>query len=322
MTRNLALFCSALLALPLSAQTIAEYSFDNPDLTSSQPAFATVSDLTVSNTFVFGGSNPDRWLCLTTAWNNGGGTLSFTVTPNPGIVLDYTELSWDAVTNNASVSDSVRAAEVRANGVILGVIDPLTHLTTESVDLTNEPTLQGSTVPVTFEIDFVGNPNGQSSYEIGALRLLGGLCTTSCCPLAAIVENLGSGCAPSGITVPALTGVTLPMIGNDLDVQIDSPSTPSGLSLLAFGFSSTFNSVFNMPLPLPLGQFGFPGCTLYTSSEFLTSVMLDGNGSGQFTLTFPPSAKWCGAEITFQAFGLTSSNEVVTSQGLRNVVGS
>ncbi|MCA8952026.1 MAG: hypothetical protein KDE27_21125, partial [Planctomycetes bacterium] len=62
------------------------------------------------------------------------------------------------------------------------------------VDLSAVASLQAATVPVTFAIDFTGNPTGQSSYEIGALRLTGDQCT------------------------PAITGVTpgsLPQLTDD-----------------------------------------------------------------------------------------------------------
>ncbi|MCR9243959.1 MAG: hypothetical protein NXI31_02935 [bacterium] len=167
---------TALLSSVLSAQTIAEFSFDSDDLTSPQPAFATVSDLAISNSYMFGGPSSDRWLCLTTAWNNVGGTVSFTVTPNAGVAIDYGALTWQARTNAPHLSDSVRAATLRVNGQVVDTIDPLEHLVLETIDLSSFAPLQGNENAVTFEIEFVGNPNGQTAYEIGELNLTGGVC--------------------------------------------------------------------------------------------------------------------------------------------------
>ncbi|MCA8954167.1 MAG: hypothetical protein KDE27_31960, partial [Planctomycetes bacterium] len=93
---------SVLLASSLAAQTLAEFDFDSFTLSSPQPSFATVSDLQISNTWMYGGPSGDVWLCLTTDWNAVGGTVSFTVTPTGGVAIDYGTLAWDAVTGNSS----------------------------------------------------------------------------------------------------------------------------------------------------------------------------------------------------------------------------
>lgn len=312
----------SLLAASLSAQTIANYSFDDENLITPQPPFASVTDLSISNAFQFGGSSPDKWLCLTTAWNNTGGTVSFTVTPNAGVFIDYDELSWAAVTNNPASSDSVRAATVRANGNLLAVIDPLTHLVVESVDLTAFAFLESNGDPVTFEIEFEGNPNGESSYEIGYLKLTGGPCTANCCLNQHDVLTIGTGCAPSSAVVPTMVSLSPPILGQPIRVGVNSPSSPNSLVLLNFGLDSTFSSVFNAPLPVDLGPFGFPGCSVYQSGHFIAALMLDANGRAPYQVAIPLAAKWCEAEVTFQTYALTPQGEVMLTAGLRNIIGN
>lgn len=219
MQHKLTLAALCTLATSLSAQTIANFSFDNADLISSQPSFATVTDLHVSNSYMFGGGGSDLWLCLTTAWNHSGGTLSFTVTPNAGTSIDYDSLRWNAITANASVSDSVRAATVKANGLTLEVIDPLSHNTTHDIDLEVWDFLQGNVDPVTFEIEFEGNPTGQSAYEIGFLELRGGPCIPTI-----------SGATPN--TLPTITNDCYILDGTCFDqilgIKFDGVTIPGG----------------------------------------------------------------------------------------------
>ena len=166
----------SLLACGAVAQApIACFDFASQSISSTQPAFASVSDVSVSNNYVFGGGSAG-WLCLTTAWNNSGGTITFTVTPNAGESVDYSQLSWSAVTNNPSSSDSIAAVDVFANGSLVGTVDPVTHNTVHEIDLTGFAALQGQAAPVTFVLDLTGNPTGQSSYEIDFLKVSGSRC--------------------------------------------------------------------------------------------------------------------------------------------------
>ncbi|MFK7741519.1 MAG: hypothetical protein AB8H80_14470 [Planctomycetota bacterium] len=175
---------SAALALCLTAPAVAQspiacFEFDGASLASTGTPLASVSDLVISNPFMFGGPGGNSWLCLTTAWNGVGGTISFTVTPAANELLDFSSLEWQAVTNNASVTDSVRAVTIFANGSALGTIDPLTHLTNETLDVSGVAGLQGVGSPVTFVLDFVGNPTGQSAYEVDSIKLFASACEPS-----------------------------------------------------------------------------------------------------------------------------------------------
>jgi hypothetical protein len=181
LTSNLAmrriLLATSLFACATVAQApLACFDFQGDSISSVPSALATVSDLSISNDYMFGGSASNVWLCLSTQWNNTGGTISFTVTPAPGESLNYSRFDWSAVTNNASLSDSVSAVAVTANGLVVGAVDPLTPSTTHQLDLGAVDALQGSSVPVTFVMTFVGNPTGQSAYEMGNIKLFGSQC--------------------------------------------------------------------------------------------------------------------------------------------------
>ena len=174
---NRTTLATLLLATASLAQSpIADFDYDSDTLSTAQPSFATVSDLSVSNSYIWGGPSSNRWLCLTTDWNDVGGTLSFTVTPNAGESILYSSLVWSSDTNNTSLSDSVASVEVFANGVLVGAVNPIVHETVNTIDLSGFPALQGASGAVTFELVFAGNPTGESSYESAYMRLYGEVC--------------------------------------------------------------------------------------------------------------------------------------------------
>lgn len=211
-------FASILLASAAIAQTpIACYDFDNNSVSSVQPAFASVSDLTISNDFVFGGTSSDAWLCLSTQWNNSGGTIRFLVTPNAGESIDFSSFEWSAVTNNPAVSDSVAAMTLFANGALVATVDPLSHNTVHSIDLSTYDALQGATTAVIFVMDFTGNPTGQSSYEVADLKVGGDRC----------VLNIG-GVTPGSLPVvtPDCFTLTGDCFDQVTDVKWDGTSLP------------------------------------------------------------------------------------------------
>jgi hypothetical protein len=188
----------------LAQYPLACFEFDNNSVASSQPTIATVSDLDISNEFMFGGPAGESWLCLTTQWNASGGTISFTVTPNSGESIDYSAFEWSAVTTDPSTSDSVTAMTLYANGVTVGGVDPLTHNTVHTIDLSSMPGLAGASVPVTFVMDFVGNPSGAGAYEMGYIKLL----TTSC---VLAIDNV----APAAL--PVVTSECFTLTGDCFD---------------------------------------------------------------------------------------------------------
>lgn len=174
---SLAAAALGLLATTLPAQQIsALYDFEGDTVANKAVSAITATPLTVSNTFVFGGPANDRWLCLTTDWNNTGGSITFTVTPEPGKSISPTILRWFARTNSPSTTDSVNAVEIFANGILVETVDPLTHNTDHAIDLTGVPSLKNTFNPVNFELRFRGNPTGQSSYELSGLIVESAVC--------------------------------------------------------------------------------------------------------------------------------------------------
>lgn len=143
-----------------------------------------------------------------------------------------------------------------------------------------------------------------------------------CCLNQAAVVSVGTGCAPATSTIPTLSSVALPVPGGAIGVDISSPSTPNAFGLLVYGFSSTFDPSLNLPLPVDLGAFGFPGCALNVSSEFPIGVVVDGNGDGTHSFNIPALAKWCEREISFQVFFLSANTELLTSAGLTEIIGN
>ncbi|MCR9244769.1 MAG: hypothetical protein NXI31_07040 [bacterium] len=142
-----------------------------------------------------------------------------------------------------------------------------------------------------------------------------------CCPNPATVTGLGTGCAPSQFTIPTLTSIGAPFVGGPVGVDVSSPSTPSTAGLLISGFSSRFDPIFNLPLPINLAQYGIPGCSLYASNEFVVPITTDANGDASYSVNIPGFAKWCGRDIIFQAF-FVAGGGVLSSAGLEQILGS
>ncbi|MCA8976790.1 MAG: hypothetical protein KDC98_18860 [Planctomycetes bacterium] len=142
------------------------------------------------------------------------------------------------------------------------------------------------------------------------------------CLSNASVHTTGVGCAPAGLTIPTLTEVGMPVPGNPVGVDVQSPSTPNSFGILLFGLSTTFDPVLNVPLPFDLAPVGFPGCALYTNSVWPVAVGTDANGDGNYSTPIPALAKWCDRELTFQVFFLSSNSELLTSAGLTQVFGN
>lgn len=144
-----------------------------------------------------------------------------------------------------------------------------------------------------------------------------------CCPNQAAVVPIGTGCAPSGFAIPTIDSIATPGIGVAVGVDFSSPSTPGSFALVLFGFSSSFSPTLGVPLPLDLSIVGLPGCSLYTSAEIVSGLLLDGSGAGSFSFVVPGvTTKWCGAEFTYQSFVLASGGDILGTAGLTLILGS
>ncbi len=144
-----------------------------------------------------------------------------------------------------------------------------------------------------------------------------------CCPNNAMFQSAGTGCAPSFLSAPTVTGVGLPYVGDDVVVDVSSPATPNAPGLLIHGFSNTFDPFFGVQLPLDLSIYGFPGCSLYPSNEFVLPILTDATGSAGYSVSIPGFGKWCGRTITYQAFFVApNGGAILSSDGLTATLGS
>jgi len=126
--------------------------------------------------------------------------------------------------------------------------------------------------------------------------------------------SYGTGCAGTAGT-PALAAApgSLPQLGSSFQIMVSNMPT-TGAGLVTTGFSdSAYGSV---PLPLDLGLFGAPGCTVLTSPDARNLVLSSGGVAG-LTLPIPNTTSLAGIGFFNQALvidlpanglGLTSSN--------------
>ncbi len=94
----------------------------------------------------------------------------------------------------------------------------------------------------------------------------------------------GAGCAGSAGT-PYLFGPVTPVVGGYVPI-ITANLAPATVAFTAIGLSDS--SLGATPLPLALGSFGAPGCTLYTSAELLLPAT-NWNGTAYVALQLPPT---------------------------------
>lgn len=172
---NHLVFAIVALSLPAVAQVqVARFDFQN-QLSSGQPAFAYVSDISLSRPAAYSGAVADRALSLPTAWNQGG-MFSFTIIPNYGQYLDLAHLQWTVAPNALGVSDCVSAVTVFANGIQVASFNPIPQNQLIDVGLGAFPSLQNNPLPMTFDFVFTGDPAGTSPHDITFLQVTGTAC--------------------------------------------------------------------------------------------------------------------------------------------------
>jgi hypothetical protein len=126
-------------------------------------------------------------------------------------------------------------------------------------------------------------------------------------------RTYGSGCAGSaGVPTLAAAAGSRPMLGSSFLLELGN--LPAGVAFVVMGFSDTSHSPFT--LPLDLGQFGMPGCSM--SAEALATQLVIGSGTtANWSLAIPSSNSYIGVLFYNQAFvvdppanalGLTVSN--------------
>ena len=132
------------------------------------------------------------------------------------------------------------------------------------------------------------------------------------------VTTLGPGCAGT-VGVPLLTA-TPPRLGTTVTLTCNN-LRPGHFALFLVGLSNT--SWAGIPLPLDLGVLGMPGCTGYTSGDFITAIV---NVGGAAQTTVGLSSNPSGLGFTFysqvlaqdpgiNAFGAVTSNALALTVG-------
>jgi hypothetical protein len=115
------------------------------------------------------------------------------------------------------------------------------------------------------------------------------------------ISPFGSGCAGNAFAEPQLLALGLPQRGNaGFAMQVQTPATGS-LALFWFGGSRTFAPPF--ALPLDIGPFGAPGCTLWASLDYTYFGLVDAGGN--YTVALPvPSDPALAFQTAFSQSGV------------------
>ncbi|MGE3173908.1 MAG: kelch repeat-containing protein [Planctomycetota bacterium] len=115
---------------------------------------------------------------------------------------------------------------------------------------------------------------------------------------AASATPFGGNCAGSaGPVTLGLTGAALPWLGDTIEAVVTPAPTP-GLCLLWFSASNT--NWGGVPLPLALGPFGMPGCTVDVAID-ATLLTAPVAGTASFALQVPNDPALLGGEAHLQA---------------------
>jgi predicted deacylase len=114
--------------------------------------------------------------------------------------------------------------------------------------------------------------------------------------------------------IPVLSSNDVPKLGANFGLRL-AQAAPNAPAMLVIGASRT--AWGTVPLPLNLGPFGAPGCSLLASLEFLMQTRTDGNGTATLQFSVPNRAALVGttffdqfvvADPTINAMGLVVSN--------------
>jgi hypothetical protein len=129
----------------------------------------------------------------------------------------------------------------------------------------------------------------------------------------------GGGCGGGPLSLGAVSG-SLPIIGRDLRTRIDNVAGPLAIGIV--GFSDTAYGAY--ALPLQLGGFGMPQCSLY-ADPLLSFLLLPTSGSADWNFAIPAVTEAIGLRFYQQAFAVeTTANAtgVVSSNGGAALIGT
>ncbi|MBL8896665.1 MAG: hypothetical protein JNM84_03515 [Planctomycetes bacterium] len=113
-------------------------------------------------------------------------------------------------------------------------------------------------------------------------------------------RSSGSGCRDAGGTALRLTTAGCPDRRAGFSIGLATSASNVSPFFLIFGLSDTNTS--GIALPLDLGLFGAPGCSLYTSQEGVIGPLPNVGGGGSLALTLPNDPTLTGGISHWQAF--------------------
>jgi len=131
--------------------------------------------------------------------------------------------------------------------------------------------------------------------------------------------SYGAGCA-SIFGVPTISADALPWLGTTLSGNV--ANLGAGATALMLGDSkATWGPV---PLPLDLGSFGMPGCSLY-ANPLVSMGLVNTSGTAPWSIPIPGIASYAGVSLYTQAAVValgTNPTGVVTSNACELKLGS
>lgn len=127
-------------------------------------------------------------------------------------------------------------------------------------------------------------------------------------------STFGAGCGTPPMALSPVLAAP-PRVGTTAQVSITN--VPAGFSGVALGWSNTALGPFT--LPLPLGGYGMPGCSLLQSADAMAQATMTGASTASYSLPLPNWTTLVGLRIYLQAWapapGANPGN-VIVSNGL------
>ena len=144
-------------------------------------------------------------------------------------------------------------------------------------------------------------------------------------PIPASFESFGTGCAGS-VGTPTLAAVPghLPWIGETFEIQLSG--MPPNLINAPFGVLGLSKTQWgDVTLPQDLAHFGLPGCTQYTSLDFVSLPLGNLGGTASWEIEIPSDPTLIELPFYVQAvvidFGVNPGNAIITNAG-EGVIGA
>jgi hypothetical protein len=128
---------------------------------------------------------------------------------------------------------------------------------------------------------------------------------------------IGVGCA-SASGMPTILGVGLPAIGSPVQFR-GRQLPPQRPTFAILGLSDQWSGA--VPLPLPLDPFGFPGCSLYVSTDSVALTTTNSNGTAARVVAVPNDFALLGRSLFGQFAATVATGSLVVTPGLQARLG-